>query len=101
MDPSVFRTTCSHLGDPDMDLFASRVSNQLKNYMSWKPDPLSSAPDAFTQNWGNLFSYAFPPFSLIGRTLKKVKKKKINDQINKIVKVIPNIGSTSSLEVVI
>ena len=61
-----------------MDLFASRVSNQLKNYMSWKPDPLSSATDAFTQNWGNLFPYAFPPFSLIGRTLKKVKKHKIS-----------------------
>ena len=42
--------------------------------MSWKPDPMSVATDAFAQNWDKMFPYAFPPFCLVGRTLRKAQK---------------------------
>ena len=29
--------------------------------------------DAFSQNWNHLYSYAFPPFLLVGRTLQKIQ----------------------------
>ena len=66
------------MGFPNMDLFASRVSHQIPQFMSWKTDPLSSATDALSQDWGFLFPYAFPPFCLIGRALRKMLKHHIS-----------------------
>ena len=64
------------MGTPDVDLFASRLKHQVPGYMAWKRDPGSRATDALQQNCKNLFPYAFPPFSLIGRVLTKVRKEK-------------------------
>jgi len=36
------------------DLFASHLSTQLATFVSWRPDPLAIAADAFTVNWSNL-----------------------------------------------
>jgi len=74
--PRVFRGMCQKLGQPEIDLFASRLSHQLPAYMAWKPDPGSKATDAFSQSWHRLFPYAFPPFCLIGRVLTKVRNEK-------------------------
>ena len=41
-----------------------------------KTDPGAAVIDAFTCNWSAELNYIFPPFSLIGRTLKKLKKDK-------------------------
>ena len=41
--------------------------------MSDKPDPKAVAVDALQQNWTHKFTYAFPPFNIIARTLKKVQ----------------------------
>ena len=54
------------------DLFASRLTNQLADYISWRPDPGAIHTDAFTINWAPLRGYAFPPFNLISKTLTKV-----------------------------
>jgi len=54
------------------DLFATRLTTQLKDYISWKPDPGSIHTDAFTINWAPLKGYAFTPFNLIGKNLEKV-----------------------------
>ena len=35
-------------GPVDIDLFASRLTKQLPRFVSWKPDPLSEAVDAFS-----------------------------------------------------
>ena len=40
--------------------------------MSWKPDPNAFAIDAFTVSWNFSLGYIFPPFSLLGRVLKKI-----------------------------
>ena len=44
--PLIFSKICQMLGKrPEIDLFASRLSNQLPNYYSWKPDPNSPGRD--------------------------------------------------------
>ena len=60
------------LGPCSVDLFATRLNNQLKRYISWRPDPFAIATDAFTISWWEEVGYAFPPFALIGRCLQKV-----------------------------
>ena len=41
----VFKMICQASGTPDINLFASRISHQLPQYMSWKPklDPSAEA----------------------------------------------------------
>ena len=63
-----------HLRPIRVDLFALRLNSQLPHYISWHPDPYSVATDAFLVNSKNLQGYAFPPFSLIGRSLKKIRQ---------------------------
>ena len=53
----------------NIDLFASRLNNQLDTYCSWKPDPGCTYVDAFSINWSN---FAFPPFSLIPKCIQKI-----------------------------
>lgn len=59
-------------GNPDVDLFASRLNRQCKVYASWKPDPGAWFIDAFSRNWANFVWYAFPPFCLINLCLRKI-----------------------------
>ena len=59
---------------PDIDLFASRLNYRLKPYVSYKPDPGAVAVDAFTIQWSQYVFYAFPPFSVIMRTLQKIQQ---------------------------
>ena len=49
--------------------------------MSWRPDPGSIATDALSQPWMEIRGFAFPPFSLIGRCLSKVKREKMSELI--------------------
>ena len=65
LDVSVFQETVTHMGQPTLDLFASRLCHQLPLYVVWKPDPGSIATDAFLHPWDREYSFAFPPFSLI------------------------------------
>lgn len=57
----------------NIDLFASRLNAKVGQYASWKPDPNALFVDAFSSNWKNYSFYAFPPFSLILKTLHKIK----------------------------
>ena len=57
---------------PDVDLFASRLNNNNRKYISYRSDPGAQAVNAFTIPWGNLQFYAFPPFSIILKVLRKV-----------------------------
>ena len=59
---------------PEIDLFASRLNYRLKQYVSYKPDPGAIAVDAFTIQWSKHSFYAFPPFSIIMRTLQKIQQ---------------------------
>ncbi|KAJ8048040.1 hypothetical protein HOLleu_00199 [Holothuria leucospilota] len=73
LNKDIFSKICEEYGTPDIDLFASRLNAQLKRYVSWKPDPGSEAVDAFVVDWHPYYFYAFPPFSLVGKCLRKIE----------------------------
>ena len=73
LNRKVFDKMCIALGQPDIDLFASRLNHKLDRYVSWKPDPDSLACNAFSIEWTGLYGYAFPPFNMIGRVLWKIE----------------------------
>lgn len=67
-----FEEIIKKFGPPQIDLFASNINNKCRRFISWKNDPEALAIDAFTVSWSKEFFYAFPPFSLILRTLRKI-----------------------------
>ena len=38
LNSKIFQKICSKLVTPEIDLFASRLSHQLKKHISWRPD---------------------------------------------------------------
>ena len=50
IDPQVFSIINQLWGPLEVDLFASRLTNQLPRYYCWRPDPLAEASDAFSQD---------------------------------------------------
>ena len=71
---TIFGKLCQIRETPQIDLFASRVSHQLPQYMSWKIDPFTQGKNVFQISWARKFVYAFPPFELVGRVLQKVNQ---------------------------
>ena len=69
-----FDEITSHLGQPKVDLFASRKNFKCERYFSWKCDPGAELIDAFLTSWKALNFDAFPPFSLILKTLQKIQR---------------------------
>uniref|UniRef100_A0ABD2XG48 RNase H type-1 domain-containing protein n=2 Tax=Trichogramma kaykai TaxID=54128 RepID=A0ABD2XG48_9HYME len=76
LSDSSFEVIIKRWNRPEIDLFASRSNAKCNRYISWKRDPSSEAIDAFTLSWANLFFYAFPPFSIILKVLRKIKRDK-------------------------
>ena len=63
LDKAVFKDCISELNVlPTIDLFASRISHQLPNYVSWRPDPGAVSIDAFHLSWKEYVPYIFPHF---------------------------------------
>lgn len=62
--------------EPNIDLFASRLNYQFPNYVSYRIDPGAMALDAFSLNWTYYELYAFPPFSLISRVIRKIREER-------------------------
>lgn len=76
LSQKAFRKIANTFGNPDINLFASRVNTKCKKFVSWKGDPDSFAIDAFTINWNKYFFYAFPPPSMILKCLQKIRNDK-------------------------
>ena len=74
--PDAFQTIIRLRGPLQVDLFASRLSYQLPDYVSWRPDPGAMACDAFSLDWSQLKGYANPPWNLIGKVLSQVRAQK-------------------------
>lgn len=72
--PSVFKIINEQFGPFQLDMFATRINTHCTDYYSWKPDPDAKAIDAFNQIWNLPFSYAFPPFSMVGPALQKLQE---------------------------
>lgn len=80
-----FDMICRILGKPEIDLFASRTNAKCSRYVSWRKDPNAITIDAFTINWQTYYFYAFPPFSVILKMLRKTQ----SDQARGII-VVPH-----------
>lgn len=76
LNPTLFEESLKLLNcKPTVDLFASRLNTQLKDYVSFYPDPFALAIDCFRMDWSSIkYFHAFPPFSMIARVLQKVKR---------------------------
>ena len=80
-----FKFICKNLKiKPAIDLFASHLSTQCSVFVSWQPDPRAAYVDAFTISWSGQAFYAFPPFCLVTRVLRKIR----SDQATGLV-VVP------------
>ena len=51
LNPNLFQAIVRTWGPLEVDLFASRLTYQLPQFVSWKPDPLAIQTDAFAMNW--------------------------------------------------
>lgn len=69
-----FSKIVTKFGKPKIDLFASRINKKCDIFISWVRDPEAHGVDAFTLNWSEMNFYAFPPFSLILKVLRKIIK---------------------------
>jgi hypothetical protein len=81
LHPRIFQFVCSKLEvNPTIDLFASADYHQLPRYFTADSmDPQALGINAFNYVWvPALTLYANPPWSLIGRVVKKALKDKSN-----------------------
>ena len=62
--------------NPEADMFASNINYQFHTYFSYMADSKAKTVDSLTVSWHSLKFYAFPSFSRISRTLKKIKAEK-------------------------
>lgn len=85
LNPSVVKKMFKLLGEPDIDLFATRDSAQVPAYLTWSAaDVYARGVDALADatNWTQYRKpYAFPPFSLVMPTLEKCNRFKIREMI--------------------
>ncbi|KMQ87633.1 reverse transcriptase and recombinase [Lasius niger] len=72
--PWAFQNIISRWSYPKIDLFASRINKKYTRFCSWHHDPEAFCVDVFTLEWTNYKFYAFPPFSLILRVLRKIQQ---------------------------
>ena len=68
----IFRRSTHRFYRSSVDLFASRINNQLSQYVSRYPDPGALMTDAFLCNWSQWRSWIYPPVVLIPRILNKI-----------------------------
>lgn len=73
LDKGVFQRIMQIYGSCDIDLFASKVNYQFMPYASYGPDKNAKYVDAFSNQWDDLKSYIFCPFSLMGHVLQKLR----------------------------
>ena len=85
LKPTVFNRLYQTWGPLNIDLFASRLTTQLEQFVSWRPDPLAVHTDAFTLDWSTFRGYAFPQFALMGRCLNQIQ----SQHVTHIVLVAP------------
>lgn len=77
LDRAIFREL-QNIWPTEIDLFSSFWNAQLPAYVSWRPQPESTAVNAFSINWSGLVGYAFPPFALLSKCLEKIRKEAAN-----------------------
>ena len=72
IQPSIYDIISHKMGSSDIDLFASIKNRKHFRYVSYMPEKDAIAINAFSISWKYKLHYAFPPFSVIGRTIQKM-----------------------------
>jgi hypothetical protein len=72
----IFEKILKIFPDMSMDLFASRINSKLSKYVTYLPDPMAFAVDAFTLHWNHELYYIFAPFSLMAKILQKNRRRR-------------------------
>ena len=72
LHPDIFMQVIKRFYRPSVDLFASRTSHLLPQYVSRHPDPEAIATDAFLSDWSKWRSWIYPPVILLPRILNKI-----------------------------
>lgn len=67
-----FNVINKNFGPFEVDLFASSINTKCLRFVSWLPDPMAFSVDAFSLDWSKFYFYAFPPFILVLRALRKI-----------------------------
>ena len=87
--PQIFQRICQIKGRPEIDLFAPRLSAQLPRYIPWKPDPYRLvAIHVHGCNAANLVEsvpLCFPIFLMKKKVLRKISQ----DQVQRMLIVVP------------
>lgn len=77
LNPNIFHKAIVIIGfEPGIDLFASRLNYKCDKYVSFQPDPGAFAINAFYISWERYLFYAFPPFGIIQKVLRKINEDK-------------------------
>ena len=63
----------SKMGKCDIDLFASAKNFTIDKYVCFVPDIRAYTVNAFSSTWNNAAHYIFPPFSILGAVLQKIR----------------------------
>lgn len=74
LSKDIFKALTKIWGMPCIDLFATRLNRQIARFAAWKPDPDCDFVNAFSVCWSDIYIYVFPPFSLIGRCVQKIRR---------------------------
>ena len=74
LHPQVARALFRVWGSLSLDLFVTHLNVELPLYCSLVPDPQAVFEDVFRHPWDGLDMYAFPPFTLIGRVVARVRE---------------------------
>ena len=77
LNESVFHFICGELGfSPTIDLFATRINTQLRNFVSYRLDPNCVAVNAFLINWEKEKLYTFLHLHVYPKPFKKIYQEK-------------------------
>ena len=74
LHPEIMNRLIQIFGPLKVDLFASALNARLPLYCARTQDPAAWGIDAFAIRWTGLRAYAFPPFALIPRVLRKIRE---------------------------
>ena len=70
--PDLFKKADRRWGPHSIDLFANRLNRQTRRYVSWRPDPHSTASDGLRFPLTGENAWCFPSEALIQRLLAKL-----------------------------
>ena len=77
LNPKVFKLINEMWGPIHTDLFATLDNRQVEKYYSQEDEATAAGKDAFAQPWEYEGCYANPPWSLLERTVRRVKEERI------------------------